>query len=119
MKKVVFFFCFVLVITLPNSSFGKKINTVSKFQTSQNQTVSVPSLLQENSFPNDDFLMGEADEDINETERKNFTLQKANFKTFSFIVENYIDVIFKKNWSKKYFFHLHNSLFIFLSVFRL
>jgi hypothetical protein len=119
MKKVVFFFCFVLVITLPNSSFGKKMNTLSKFHISQNKTNSTKSFIQENNFYNDDYLIGEADEDINENERKSFSLQKANFKTFSFKAENYIATIFKKNWSNKYFFHLHHSLFIFISVFRL
>jgi len=119
MKKIFFFFCFALAIILPNFLFAEGVNSLHNFKISQKQTISIQSLIQDDVFLNDVYLIGEADDDINDTERKSLSLQKASLKTLSFVVENYIATLFKNRWSNKYFFHLHSSLFIFLSVIRI
>ena len=108
-----------MVIILPSFAFAEGLNTKHDHKINQKQTISIQSLVKDNAFINDDYLIGEADDDLNDTERKSFSIQKVFIKTISFVAENYIDTIFKKNWSNKYFYQLHSSLFIFLGVIRL
>ena len=119
MKKILFFFCFALVIILPSFSFAEGINTLPNFHISQKQTISIQHIIQADLFFNDDYIISEADDDINDAVRKTLSLNKAHSKTISLVVEHYSATFLNKIWSNKYLFFLHSPLFIFISVFRL
>jgi hypothetical protein len=104
---------------LPSFSFAEGMNTLPNFHISQKQNIPIQNFIQSDISFNDNYFVSEAEDDINDSERKSFLLQKTPSKTISFIVEYYSSTLFKKAWSNKYLFYLHSPLFIFISVFRL
>jgi hypothetical protein len=86
MKKICFFFCFTLVIILPTFSFAEGINTLPNFHISQKQNIAIQNIIQDNLFFNDDYIISEADDDINDAVRKILSLNKTHSKTISFVV---------------------------------
>jgi hypothetical protein len=119
MKKLIFFFCFLVAIIQPHITYSKGLIHTHDFKISQKQSIPIQNLIQEDLFFNNDYIATEAEDDINDSERKSFLLQKTPSKTISFIVEYYSSTLFKKACSNKHLFYLHSPLFIFISVFRL
>jgi len=119
MKKLIFFFCFAFAIFHPNITYSKGIIHTHDFKISQKQNIAIQNFIQADLFFNDDYIISEADDDINDAVRKTLSLNKAHSKTISFVVEHYSATFLNKIWSNKYLFFLHSPLFIFISVFRL
>jgi len=119
MKKLIFFFCFAIGIINPHITYSKGIMNTHDFKISQKQSIPIQNLILADISYNDNYLISEADDDINEAVRKNIFLNKANSKTVPFIIEDYSLLFLNKIWSNKFLFYLHSPLFIFISVFRL
>jgi hypothetical protein len=119
MKKFILFFCFILAIMLPSASFAKGSIHLHELNISQKQTIPNQNLIQEDIFLDNDYLISEAEDDMNDAVRKTFSFTKTSTKTISFKVEYYSAKFLNKAWSNKYFYNLNSSLFIFFSVFRL
>ena len=75
-------------------------------------------LVQQEQLPIQD-LFDIADDDTNDSERKNLLISKAAYKADSFINSGFSNSFFKSIWASRYFFKLHPSLFIFLGTLRL
>ena len=119
MKKFIFFFCFLVAIIQPHITYSKGVMHINDFKISQKQNIPIQNFIQSDISFNDNYFVSEAEDDINDSERKSFLLQKTPSKTIAFIVEYYSSTLFEKAWSNKYLFYLHIPLFIFISVFRL
>ena len=119
MKKLIFFFCFLIAIAQPHINYSQGAMHTNDFKINQKQSISIQNFIEANLSFNDNYFASEAEDDINDSERKSSLLQKTSSKTISFIVEYYSSTLFKKAWSNKYLFYLHSPLFIFISVFRL
>ncbi|MEY4051137.1 MAG: hypothetical protein RIR64_122 [Bacteroidota bacterium] len=119
MKKLIFFFCFLIAIIHPHITYSKGVLNTHDFKISQKQSIPIQNFILADISYNDDYLISEADDDIDEAVRKNISLNKANSKTVSFIIEDYSLLFLNKIWSNKYLYYLHSPLFIFISVFRL
>jgi hypothetical protein len=119
MKKFIFFFCFAIGIINPHSTYSKGIINTHDFKISQKQSIPIQNLILADISYNENYLISEADDDINEAVRKNIFLNKANSKTVPFIIEDYSLLFLNKIRSNKFIYYLHSPLFIFISVFRL
>lgn len=119
MKKLIFFFCFLVAIIHPHITYSKGVMHTNDFKISQKQNIPIQKFIQSDISFNDNYFVSDAEDDINDSERKSFLLQKTPPKNISFLVEYYSSILFKKAWSNKYLFYLHSPLFIFISVFRL
>jgi hypothetical protein len=117
MKKLIFFF--LVAIIHPHITYSKGVMHTNDFKISQKQNIPIQNFIQSDISFDDKYFVSEAEDDINDSERKSYLLQKTPSKTISFIVEYYSATLFKKAWSNKSLFYLHSSLFIFISVFRL
>jgi len=104
---------------LPSASFAKGSLHLHELNISQKQTIPNQNLIQEDIFLDNDYLISEAEDDMNDAVRKNISLNKNNSKTVPFIIEDYSLLFLNKIWSNKFLFYLHSPLFIFISVFRL
>jgi len=119
MKKLIFFFCFAIGIINPHSTYSKGTMNTHEFKISQKQSIPIQNLIEADISFNDNYFASEADDDINDFERKLIALQKTSSKNISSIVDYYSATFLSKIWSNKYLFYLHSPLFIFISAFRL
>ena len=119
MKKLIFFFYFAIGIINPPITYSKGVMHSNDFKISQKQNIPIQNFIQSDISFNDNYFVSEAEDDINDTERKLLALQKTSSKSISFILDYYSATLLNKIWSNKYLFYLHSPLFIFISVFRL
>ena len=136
MKKLIFFICLVFAIVSPKSIFSKGVNPsmimsmTSSMKASMRSSadctiqpkkiISIQNLINANIFFNENYTIFDADDDINDAERKFIpSSQKNSTNIISYLKEFHNPKLPKKFISNKNYFYLKNTLFIFISVFRI
>ncbi len=120
MKKIFFILSIVLVFFHPTYSCALKATSIYHIEIVQQESEIYPNYyIQGEKLLFDEFLIDIEDEDVNDSERKNFSSAKTAFKAFLFASTNFFDDLFKKPSYTSFIFHLLPSYFISLRVFRL
>ena len=120
MKKLFFFICFLLILVGPGINFTNYLSQIKHFSFIQKQTISIHNNFKKDLSNNETYLVSDADDDINDAERKFIpSSQKNSTNIISYLKEFHNPKLPKKFISNKNYFYLKNTLFIFISVFRI
>ena len=86
----------------------------------QKQTISIHNNIKKDLSNNETYLVSDADDDINDAERKFISpSQKNTANTISYLKEGYSTKLPTKFSSKKNFYFFKSTLLIFISIFRI
>ena len=119
--KLIFFSIGMLLAILHPTSYSFAGNNVPahNFDLFQQEQLPIQDYSQRNNLYFNDYLFVIADDDTNDSERKNLLISKAAYKADSLITPDFSNSFFKSIWATRHFFKLHRSLFIFIKALRL
>lgn len=109
----------VLAIVFPNYSCAQDISLAKNAEKVQQEAPTIQIYSQSCNLMLDANLLVEADDDINDNERKIIPFQKTIYKALFLADKDNSGKCFKRNGSTYYSFHLPSSLYIFHNVFRI
>ena len=120
MKKGIFYFILTVAILFANASYGQLVKQINPTCHCVNKvSYSLLTISKSDNFSSNQYLIDATDDDLNESEKKAVLLQKSSIKS----VVNFLYLIrldhINNFFSKRFFFQLHASLFLFIKVFRL
>lgn len=120
MKIILFCIGILLAILHPiSNSFAENIVPIHNVDLVHREPLPIFDYSQNNSLYFDDYLAAIAEDDTNDSERKNFPYTKVAYRIDSFVTSNFSNNAFNSIWATRFFFKLHPSLFIFLRALRL
>ena len=119
MKKVLFFLVVLLVFLHSKNTLVQDGRLFHQSVIAQQVSIPVQANTQSDAFDLDDNVIDITDDNLNDSEKKNFSFQKVAFSTIHLVVRPISDHFFASKWFTQKNIAFQTPLFILNRVFRI